>query len=239
MISRMKVPVTIDKLDASDALAVADFHRVVLRANFSADELEDEDDFAAGMRAGRAFALVARTAGGVIVGGAAGDWFAGSQVMLFSYVAVPDALRGTGIGGQLLAAAARVWTEDLAPSLIIGEVEDPRYYQDTGFGDPVRRVALYEGNGARSLPVAYFQPALRPGASRVPHLLLMVSGGSAVPPGAGRVDGTVVERFLKEYFELCEGPPRADDPEYYALLGQCRRPGGLPLLLVKDLPPLN
>ena len=113
----------------------------------------------------------------------------------------------------------------------------PNDFKD--FPDPVRRVALYEGNGARSLPVAYFQPALRPGASRVPHLLLMVSGGSAVPPGAGRVDGTVVERFLKEYFELCEGPPRADDPEYYALLGQCRRPGGLPLLLVKDLPPLN
>jgi GNAT superfamily N-acetyltransferase len=235
----MKVPVTIEKLDPSDGPAVADFYQVVLQANFSADELEDEDAFAAGMRAGRAFAQVARTAEGAIVGGAAGDWFAGSQVMLFSYVAVLDKLRGTGIGGQLLAAAVRAWSEGLAPSLIIGEVEDPRYYQNTGYGDPVRRVALYEGGGARSLPVNYFQPALRPGASRVPHLLLMVSGGTAAPPGTERVDGAVVERFPKEYFELCEGPPRADDPEYHALLGQCRRPGGLPLLLVKDLPPLS
>jgi predicted N-acetyltransferase YhbS len=235
----MKVPVAISKLDFNDGPAVADFYRIVLQPNFSADELETQDGIVAGLREGRTFALVARSTEGEIVGGAVGDWFAQSQVMLFSYVAVPDKLRGSGIGGQLLAAAQRTWTEDLAPLLIVGEVEDPRFFTDAGFGDPVKRVALYESNGVRSLPLPYLQPALRPDAGRVPHLLLMVFGGTAYRPQTGRVDGAIVERFLQEYFELCEGPPRADDPEYSALLEPCRRPGGLPLLFVKDLPPLS
>jgi GNAT superfamily N-acetyltransferase len=235
----MMIPVTIEKLDYSDGQTVADFYQTVLQPNFSADELETQDSVVAGMQEGRTYALLARTAEGAIVGGAVGDWFAGSQVVLFSYIAVPDEFRGSGIGGQLLAAARSTWTEDLAPLLIIGEVEDPRYHQDTGRGNPVRRVAMYERSGIRSLPVPFFQPALRPGASRVPHLLLMVSGGTAARPGTERVDGAIVERFLKEYFELCEGPPRDDDPEYDAMLGHCRQPGGLPLLLVKDLPPLS
>jgi len=235
----MTIPVVIEKLDYRDGPVVADFYQAVLRSNFGADELEDKDDLVAGMRAARAYALVARSPEGAIVGGAVSDWFAGSQVLLFSYLAVPNELRGNGIGGQLLVAAQRTWMEDLAPLLIVGEVEDPRYYQDTGFGNPIKRLALYENNGIRSLPVPYFQPALRPGASRVPHLLLMVSGGTAAPPGTERVDGAIVEHFLTEYFELCEGPPRDDDPEYHAMIEQCRQPGGLPLLLAKDLPPLS
>jgi predicted N-acetyltransferase YhbS len=231
--------ITIEKLDYHDGAAVADFYQTILQPNFSADELEAEESVVAGLRAGRTYALVARGADGTIVGGAVGDWFADSQVLLFSYIAVPEKLRGTGIGGQLLLAARTSWTEELAPLLIIGEVEDPRYYQDSGFGNPLKRVALYENSGIRSLPVAYFQPALRPGASRVPHLLLMVSGGTAARPGTERVDGAIVERFLKEYFQLCEGPPRDDDPDYHAMLEQCLQPGGLPLLLVKDLPPLG
>jgi predicted N-acetyltransferase YhbS len=235
----MTIRATITKLDYRDGPAVADFYQAVLLSNFSADELETQDSILAGLREGRTYALVARDAEGTIVGGAVGDWFAGSQVMLFSYIAVPDKFRGAGVGGQLLVAARKTWTEDLAPLLIIGEVEDPRYYQDTGFGNPLKRVALYENSGIRSLPVPYLQPALRPGASRVPHLLLMVSGGTAAQPGTGHVDGAIVERFLTEYFELCEGPPRDDDPEYHAMIERCRQPGGLPLLLVKDLPPLG
>jgi predicted N-acetyltransferase YhbS len=235
----MTIQVTIEKLDYADGPAVTEFYETVMRPNFSADELETQDSITEGMREGRTYALIARTAPGAIVGGVVGDWFADSQVMLFSYIAVPEKLRGSGIGRQLLAAAHRIWTLELTPLLIVGEVEDPRYYQDTGFGDPVKRVALYESTGSRSLPVPYFQPALRPGTDRVPHLLLMVFGGSAHQLGSERVDGAVVERFLKAYFELCEGPPRDDDAEYHALIAACRQPGGLPLLLFKDLPPLS
>jgi predicted N-acetyltransferase YhbS len=235
----MTIPVTIGKVDFNDGPTLSDFYQTVLRSNFSVDELETEDSILEGMQEGRTFGLLARSADGAIVGGAVGDWFSRSKVMLFSYLAVPEKLRGNGIGTQILPEAKRIWTEDLAPLLIVGEVEDPRFYSDTGFGDPLKRVGLYENTGSRSLPIPYLQPALRPGASRVPHLLLMVFGGTAVPPGAERVDGTIVERFLAEYFELCEGPPSGDDPEYQALLQHCRQPGGLPLLLVKDLPPLS
>ncbi len=121
----MKTPVTIEKLDGSDGPAVADFYQTVLRPNFIADELVDKDDLVAGMRADRAYVLVARAADGAIVGGVVGDWFAGSRVMLFSYLAVADEFRGSGIGGHLLAAAQRIWAEELAPLLMVGEVEDP------------------------------------------------------------------------------------------------------------------
>jgi hypothetical protein len=188
------------------------------------------------MQEGRTYTLIARAAEGTIVGGAVGDWFAGSQVMLFSYLAVRHGFRGSGIGTQLISAARSTWMEELAPLLIVGEVEDPRYHQDAGFGNPLNRAALYERIGHRSLPIPYFQPALRPGASRVPHLLLMVSGGTAVLPGTERVDGAIVERFISEYFTLCEGPPRDDDREYHAMLEHCRQPDGLPLLLVENLP---
>lgn len=235
----MTIPVTIEKVDFNDGPVLADFYQTVLRSNFSVDELETEEDILEGMQEGRTFGLLARSGDGVIVGGAIGDWYSRSKVMLFSYLAVPEQLRGNGIGTQILLDAKRIWTEDLAPLLIVVEVEDPRFYTDTGFGDPLRRVALYENTGCRSLPIPYLQPALRPGTSRVPHLLLMVFGGATVPPGAERVDGTIVEDFLVEYFELCEGAPSDHDPEYQALLQRCRQPGGLPLLLVKDLPPLS
>jgi len=106
----------------------------------------------------------------------------------------------------------------------------------TEFGDAIARMRLYERFGARTLPVPYSQPALRPGSARVPHLLLMVF---AADPRArlatGRVDGRVVSRFLTEYFASAEGSARPDDTELEAMLRACSEPGGLPLLLAEDL----
>ena len=75
------------------------------------------------------------------------------------------------------------------------------------------------------------QPSLSEGQARVPHLLLMVFGGSQAPIGTKLVDGELVERFLVEYFDLAEGQIRADDTDVQRLLAACRRPGGLPMLL--------
>jgi hypothetical protein len=97
-------------------------------------------------------------------------------------------------------------------------------------------VRFYERLGARTLPVPYFQPSLSAGRERVRNLLLMVFGGSEVPSGAGHVEGSVVEAFIAEFLGHYEGPRRADDAEAQRLLAACRRPGGLPLLLVRDLP---
>ena len=231
--------ISITEVNGNDADEVAAFYARVLAPNFPPDELESADDIAAGLQQGGTRALVARTLDGVIAGGAVGDWFEKSQVMLLSYLAVAAEGRGTGTGGLLMKAAMQEWGK-LSPSLLIMEVEDPRYHHsDVNFGDPVARVRFYERLGARTLPVPYFQPALGPretGARRVPHLMLMVFGGTEAPPGTQRVDGHIVEVFLTEYIEGCEGPVLPDDADAQRMLAACREPGGLPLVLVSDLP---
>jgi hypothetical protein len=169
-----------------------------------------------------------------------GDLFPRSDVLLLSYLAVPAAGRGNGTGGLLMRAVTEVWGSRLNPSLFIMEVEDPRYHHsDANFGVPESRVRFYERLGARALPVPYFQPALGsrgPSARRVPHLMLMVFGGTQMPQGNQGTDGRLIELFLTEYLEGCEGPVRPDDAGAQRMLAACRRPDGLPLLRVSELP---
>jgi GNAT superfamily N-acetyltransferase len=232
--------IAITEVDGDDAGQVAEFYQSVLAPHFQPDELETAENFAAAVKQGGTRALVARTGSGEIAGGAVGDWFPESRVLLLSYLAVPAAGRGMGTGGLLMKAVTEVWGKRFSPSLFIMEVEDPRHHHaDVNLGDPEARVRFYERLGARTLPVPYFQPALGSrdsGARRVPHLLLMVFGGSEAPPGTERVDGRIVEVFLTEYLEGCEGPVLPDDTDAQRLLAACRRPGGLPLLRVSDLP---
>jgi hypothetical protein len=131
---------------------------------------------------------------------------------------------------------ADIWGRELSPSLFIMEVEDPRYAQrNPALGDPQARVRFYERLGARALPVPYFQPALGLAGQRVPHMMLMVSGGAGAPAGTQHVNGRIVEGFLTDYLEECEGSLRLDDTNAQALPIACR-PGGLPLVRVSELP---
>jgi GNAT superfamily N-acetyltransferase len=228
--------VSVGELDADNDAAVADFYERILLPHFRADELVSRENFAAGLRSGDSSALVARTADGVIAGGAVGDLFPHSGVVLLSYIAVPPEGRGLGTGGALMKAAAALWGTAWRPPLMVMEVEDPRHFgNDEKLGDPYARVRFYERLGARILPVPYFQPALGDGRDRVRHLMLMVFGGTEVPPGTRQVDGQLVESFLTEYLEDSEGQVRSDDEEARRLLTACRRPGGLPLLLSEEL----
>jgi GNAT superfamily N-acetyltransferase len=232
--------ITVEELNGNDADGVAAFYRRVLAPHFIPDELESEESFAAGLKSGGTSALVARTADGTMAGGAVGDLFRRSNFLLLSYLAVLPEGRGAGTGGLLMKAVTDVWGSRFSPSVLIMEVEDPRHHQaDAERGDPVARVRFYERLGARALPVPYFQPALGPGGHRVPHVMLMVFGGAAAPPGTTEVDGEAVELFLTEYLEGCEGPVRSDDTDAQRLLAACRRPGGLPLLRVSELPALS
>jgi GNAT superfamily N-acetyltransferase len=228
--------VCVGELDADDDAGVADFYQRILLPHFRADELVRRESFAAGLKSGDSRALVARTANGVIAGGAVGDLFPRSGVVLLSYIAVPLKGRGLGTGSALMKAATAIWGAVWRPPLMVMEVEDPRHFgNDETFGDPYARVRFYERLGARILPVPYFQPALGDGRDRVRHLMLMVFGGTEVPPGTRQVDGQLVESFLTEYLEACEGQVRSDDEEAQRLLAACRRPGGLPLLLSEEL----
>jgi hypothetical protein len=103
----------------------------------------------------------------------------------------------------------------------------------------VARVRFYERHGARALPLPYVQPALGPGTERVPRLMLMVLGGTDASLGTGTADGRHVAGFLTEYFEEFEGPAQPRDAELGSLMAACARPGGLPLMLVDELPPFE
>lgn len=226
----------VEALEPNDLSSVLELRREVLVPNFRADEMEDEASLVAGLRSGTTHVTVARSAAGRVVGGVVGDWFAASRVMLLSYIATLPGLRGGGIGTRLLATAMAAWSTQREPLLVVAEVEDPRHYHDTTFGDPRARLRFYDRLGARTLRLPYFQPALGVDRGRVPHLLLMVVGGRAMDADPMSVDGTVVERFLTEYLEVCEGPVADDDLVARRLLDSCRAPGGLPLLGVGELP---
>jgi GNAT superfamily N-acetyltransferase len=216
---------------------VPEFYRTVIAPCFSPDELETEDEITARLRSGRSRALIARDAGGAIAGGAVGDYFPHSDVMLLAYLAVRPGGRGNGIGATVLRAAKDAWMAELHPRLIVLEVEDPRKFTGSeAFGDPVARVRFYERHGARSLPLPYVMPALSPGAKRVQGLMLMALGGADVPPGSTTAKGQHVARFIAEYFEEFEGPAQPGDSELDQLLAACARPGGLPLMLAHELP---
>jgi GNAT superfamily N-acetyltransferase len=223
--------VTVEELDGNNDDEVADFYRLVLAPHFRTDELETSENIASSLKSGGAKAIVVRTAKGAILGGAVGDVFSKSGVLLLCYMAVVAEARGVGNGGLLMKAVTEQWVRQFSAPLLVAEVEDPRHFhKDAMLGDPEARVRFYERLGARTLPIAYFQPALGPAGHRVPHLMLMVLGGTDAPPGTGRVDGRVVEGFLTEYLEGCEGPVDPDDTEAQRMLSACRRPDGLPLL---------
>ena len=229
-------PLTVVDARDSDLRLFPEFYRTVIVPSFPPDELESETEIMDGLRSGRSRVLIAVAADGAMLGGAIGDYFPGSNVMLLSYLAVLAAGRGQGVGAAVLEAARHAWTQELSPRLIAAEVEDPREFTGSAaYGDPVARVRFYERHGVRALPLPYLQPALGPGTARVPGLMLMVLGGTDVPPGATTVDGQHVADFLTEYFEEFEGPIQSGDTELTALLASCARPGGLPLMTVADL----
>ncbi|GAA4633057.1 hypothetical protein GCM10023196_069070 [Actinoallomurus vinaceus] len=229
--------VSLELRNIGDERTLREFHETLLAPNFAPEELFSADTLVDGVHKGKARVLAGLTGDGTLVAGAVGEWFAGSHVQLLTYLVVSPEARGLGAGSRVLQAALRQWIDELRPLLVVGEVEDPRCFKDVGLGDPEARVRFYERLGVRSLPVPYAQPALSPDLGRVPHLMLMVfAADEAARRPEGTIDGSIVERFLVEYFESTEGPLRSDDAELRAMLTACRKPNGLPLLRAHELP---
>jgi GNAT superfamily N-acetyltransferase len=180
--------------------------------------------------------LLAVNPAGLIVGTIIGDWFGDCRVMLISYLAVRPEFRGCGVGKLLLAEAFALWRARFAPALILGEVEDPRYYREhdpMGFGDADARLRLYGALGARILAIPYFQPALSRLQPRVYNLLLLVfEADPLVMKGDNAVDGKIVSCFIDENIARSEG--RADDNEAKSLRKALRGKSGIRLLPPAD-----
>lgn len=219
-----------------DAGLTRRFYREVMAECFGPDELIAEDALVDGVAdAGSGLVgIIAVEADGIPRAGFVAEWFAGARVLRLRYLAVQPGLRRQGIGSRLAQVAVPSWTQRFDPLLMLGEVEDPRFF-DPGrhFGDGWARLRLYGRFSGRVVALDYVQPALRPGRERVEHLLLMsffTNPGALVAPGV--LDGAVLEPFLRAYFERCGDS--TEDPQAAELLAACRTPEGLRLVAPFD-----
>lgn len=166
-------------------------------------------------------AVIACSAGRV-VGGALGEVYPASNALLLGYLAARPGLRGSGVGGTLLAALKERWLG--AHPLAFLELDDPRHHStDLNHGDPTARLRFYGRFGIRLLTIPYFQPRLDPDLPRGYHMILgVIPPDGSTPPLT--IPGDQVTAFLREYFEACEGSMANDDPEVRWLLDAASEP---------------
>ncbi|WP_250279994.1 GNAT family N-acetyltransferase [Frankia sp. Cppng1_Ct_nod] len=213
---------------------LACFYSEILTAAFSPEELVTWDELreAAANNPGPGVLVLD---GETVVGGMLGEIYPRSGVLLLSYIAVRPDTRGRGIGRVLLTEVIPQWRAAVLPSIVLAEIEDPRFHEPSSYGDPGARLRLYQRTGAALLPMPFFQPSLRPGLSRVFDMLLICldESGPTVPTPA-------VTAFLEEYFELCEGSAAVSaDADFLALRrGACEAEadGRLPLWPLDRVP---
>lgn len=212
-------------VDPADLAAL--YQRLLIPA-FPPAELVDLADIVDGVAAGSTDVL-AGWDGAIPRAVAVGDRYPASGVVLLSYLATDPGVRSRGLGRALLDAALARWTERFRPPLVLAEVEDPGHHPVTAYGDPHARLRFYARASAVALDLPYVQPALRPGAERVRHLLLLAL---SVAPGARRgpaaVDAAPVLGYLREVFALSEGHVPGDD-EARRLLAAAERADGVPI----------
>ncbi|NEK85903.1 N-acetyltransferase [Blastococcus saxobsidens] len=192
-------------------------HAGLLVPAFPPEELVDADELVRSVAAGTAEVLALRDRGGHLAVAVA-EFFPDAGVVLLSYLAARADARSAGHGGRLLDAAIARWTARHDPCLVLAEVEEPGHHAASpGRGDPLARLRFYARRGARRLDLPYVQPALRPGAPRVPHLLLLaLHAAPELLRGADAVDGPAVRTFLERLF-AAGGEELPADPEAAAL----------------------
>ena len=182
----------------------------VLEPAFSADELESEESFRSALvesdRDPQTLALVAvepdSGSSGDPVGVVIGEWYQASGVLLIGYVAVRADRRGAGLGGSLMRVAFERWFPTTGCVIVLGEVEDPRHFDEQ---EAIRRLRFHGRAGGSLLNIPYFQPRLRPDARRVHHMLLVVFAAAATAKREGGVDGSVLRAFVEQYVAVTEG----------------------------------
>lgn len=118
-------------------------------------------------------------------------------MLLIGYIAVKSGLRSRGVGGMLLEEARRQWYGKAGLTLVLAEIDDPRYHPASGDIDPGRRVAFYARHGTQIVTGPYFQPRLDGnGKERVYDMFLAVLHGG----DQASVEAPRIVAFLREYF---------------------------------------
>lgn len=220
-----------------DDRLLGEFHRLVLSPSFAVDELDPVATLASGLRGGGATdvrATVALDDRGAVVAGIVGEGFRGTGVLLISYLAVRPDRRGRGLGSRLMDEVASRWYREPGVLLVVGEAHDPRCWPETADEHPTDRLRLYDRLGARVLAVPFIQPALEPGSSRVPGFLLLafhVAPQVLEDRGDGpTIPASLVLGFVREYYEVAEGPAPPDDRGRAALEDDIRHMGSIRVL---------
>ena len=206
---------------------LARVHARLLAPSFPPAELVSTGELTAAVRAGTTEVLVLRE-DGEPAAVAVGERSRSAPVVLLSYLAADASRRSAGLGGRLLDAAVERWVQRSGPCVVLAEVEDPAHHRGSAaHGDPAARLRFYARRGARALELPYFQPALRPGVPRVPHLLLVVLHAAPALVEGTALQGALVHRFLTELLTAAEGS-LPGDPEGRALLAAVDPAGVVP-----------
>lgn len=210
----------VDQESPGAAGLLRELHDDVLRPSFRPEEYVSPTV----INPAKKLAIIARADDGLVVGGALGEAYPHSRVLLLGYLAVRPGLRGKGIGSVLMAALKERWLDRDGENLAVLEIDDPRYHAPhPDHGDPAARLRFYGAFGVRLLGIPYFQPRLRDHLPRGYHMLLGVIPAAGVTlPSA--IPARQVSTFLSEYFEDCEGEAVNDDAEFRSLLDACRGP---------------
>ena len=117
-----------------------------------------------------------------------------SGVLLIGYIAVRADLRSHGVGGMLLDAARRQWYGRAGLTLVLAEIDDPRYHPASGNIDPARRITFYARHEKQLVVGPYFQPRLDgEGKQRVYDMFLAVLNGD----GKTSLPGPAIAAFLR------------------------------------------
>lgn len=218
----MHAPIRFRDLRDDTALIDAIYHEI-LEPSFHPDELETLDSILDGLTPGgshEAWGLCALE-GEKAVGCIVAYPYRRSGVLLIGYVAVRPGQRSRGIGELLLDEARRRWYGEPDITLVVAEIDDPRYHPPAGEVDADRRVAFCGRRGMQVVVGPYFQPRLKgEGKKRVYGLFLAVlaSGGGATVAGqsVSVVSARQLTEFLREYFAASgedSGWPRDEDEE--------------------------
>jgi hypothetical protein len=119
---------------------------------------------------------------------------------------------------MLLEEVRREWYGKGGLTLVLAEIDDPRYHPASANIDPERRVAFYARHETQIVTGPYFQPRLDgEGKQRVYDMFLAVLCGD----GKASLPAPTITAFLKEYFTASGEDsdwPLADDSEGQWLL---------------------
>jgi GNAT superfamily N-acetyltransferase len=182
-----------------DTSLIEAVYRDILEPSFEPNELDPLDVVLDGLTEGGSYecwglcALDGDTPAGCVLGYP----YPESGVLLIGYIAVRAGVRSRGVGGMLLEAARREWYGQAGLTLVLAEIDDPRYHPASGGIDPERRITFYARHQTQLVVGPYFQPRLDgEGKQRVYDMFLAVLNGD----GKTSLPGPAIAAFLREYF---------------------------------------